>query len=127
MPEKRAQFDKWYEEHKNDFFDFKATLKEYGINDVILLAHGIAKYRTLIREITDLKFEDCFYSCSTLAATTLRILRLKHLKPQTVAIIPYGNYGANENQSKIALDFLKYLAHERNLNLQHKDNKGEKT
>ena len=47
--ERRAEFLQWYEEHKNDSFDFQKEMKEYCISDVDILLHACLKFRDLLK------------------------------------------------------------------------------
>nr|DAC81392.1 TPA_asm: PolB-N [Pimephales minnow adintovirus] len=42
----QQKFDSWYSTVQGKFFCFRRQLKEYGINDVILLREGCMKYRS---------------------------------------------------------------------------------
>jgi hypothetical protein len=127
LPTKREKFDAWFAQNRDKPFNLVENLREYGCNDVKLLAHAAVKYRELVREISGNPYEDVFYSCCTLASSTLRDLRMNHLKEKTVAIIPHMGYCKNENQSQIALKYLKWWANVHAKNVLHRDNGGEKT
>jgi len=123
---KYAKFRAWYDSNRFTRFNLPEQLRLYGQNDVDLLLHALVEYRKLVRKISDAEFDDVYYHCTTLAGTTLRDIRMKHLEESTIAIIPRRGYSRQETQSRIALKFLKWLAHERGVQIQHRDHKGEK-
>lgn len=126
MAAKHDKFVKWWDDNKNTSFDLPEQLRIYGQNDVDLLLHALVKYRQLVREITQNKFDDVYYRCITLAASTMRDIRMNHLKEETIAVIPRRGYTRQETQSKFALKFLKWYSSGTGINVQHRDNGGEK-
>jgi hypothetical protein len=50
--EKRAEFIEWYNDNYNTPFHLPDALREYGINDVAILAHALVKYRAEWIKIT---------------------------------------------------------------------------
>ena len=50
--EKRTEFLKWYEENKNQPFDFQKEMKEYCISDVDILLNACCKFRELVKGST---------------------------------------------------------------------------
>ena len=49
--EKRTEFLKWYEENKNQPFDFQKEMKEYCISDVDILLNACCKFRELVQRV----------------------------------------------------------------------------
>ena len=47
--EKRDEFFQWYEEHKNDVFNFQTEMEEYCISDVNILLQACWKFRQLLK------------------------------------------------------------------------------
>ena len=47
--DRREEFFKWYEEHKNDNFCFQEEMKEYCISDVDILLQACWKFRQLLK------------------------------------------------------------------------------
>lgn len=123
---KRKEFDEWYEQHKNDQFNLNEELEKYGSNDVILLTHALVRYRALVRKEAGNPYDCILSTCSTLASSTLRDLRMNHLDDETVAIVPSGGYGRHDIQSRIAIKFLEWWANENGKHVIHRDNEGEK-
>jgi len=50
--ENRNIFLKWYEEHKDDVFDFQEELLNYCISDVDILRRACCEFRNLVRSVT---------------------------------------------------------------------------
>ena len=50
--ERREEFYKWYNDHKNDYFDFAKELEEYCVSDVDILMQACLKFRKLLKEQT---------------------------------------------------------------------------
>ena len=54
----REKFIKWYEEHKNDEFNFRKEMKEYCVSDVNILLQACLKFRELLINETGEKCYD---------------------------------------------------------------------
>jgi hypothetical protein len=59
MQKKKKQFDRWYEENRNQPFDLREALFEYCSSDVRLLAHGLIKMQEIFREATGMDITRC--------------------------------------------------------------------
>ena len=55
--ERRTEFLAWYEEHRNQLFDFQKEMKEYCISDVDILLNACCKFRELVKSATGVKEE----------------------------------------------------------------------
>ena len=93
--DRREEFFKWYEEHKNDNFCFQEEMKEYCISDVDILLQACWKFRQLLKcntgkktQIQDLEnlmtmsiYENAIDSFSflTIASVCMGIFRGKFL------------------------------------------------
>ena len=55
--ERREEFFKWYEEHKNDMFGFQKEMEEYCVSDVDILLQFCWKFRQLLKSQTGKKTE----------------------------------------------------------------------
>ena len=92
--DRREEFYKWYEEHKNDVFGFQKEMEEYCISDVDIL-QACWKFRQLLKSQTGKKTEildlenlmtntmyenaiDCF-AFLTIASVCMGIFRAKFL------------------------------------------------
>lgn len=54
----------------------------------------------------------------------MRYWQMKYLKPNHVALTPEGGYERCDRQSTIAIKYLKWIAAQRKLNIQHRDSPG---
>jgi hypothetical protein len=59
MQKKRKQFDRWYEENRNQPFDLRQSLFEYCASDVRLLANGLVKMQEIFRKATGMDITKC--------------------------------------------------------------------
>ena len=96
LPEKKKEFEKWYEDHKHLPFDFQKEIREYCISDVDILLKSCWKFRELLKEETgqvvhELDVEDFIvkkffkkavdpFSYLTIASVCLGVFRSKFLK-----------------------------------------------
>ena len=55
--ERREEFFKWYEDHKDDNFGFQEEMEEYCISDVDILLQACWKFRQLLKSQTGKKTE----------------------------------------------------------------------
>ena len=93
--ERREEFMKWYDLHKNDYFDFAKEIHDYYVSDVKILMEGCMKFRNLVKCITgeqilelnpdEMIFEETYQnsldplSFLTIAPVCLGIFRSKFL------------------------------------------------
>ncbi|XP_053378482.1 uncharacterized protein LOC128548112 [Mercenaria mercenaria] len=125
----RDKFMTWYEKHRGDSFDFQSELLRHCKSDVDLLRRCCMKFRSLFIDISKKKTLagiDPFEKCTTIASACHLLYRANFLKPDTIAIIPSHGYRPEENQSMIAFQWLSFIAHKRNIQIQHGRNVGEK-
>jgi hypothetical protein len=80
------------------------------------------KFRKLFLEIGQI---DPFVESITIASCCNKYYRLHHLPLNRIAIVPPGGYRKRENQSNIALKWLKWMAHNTGQRILHKLNGGE--
>ena len=128
-PDDRHKFLSWYEKHRDDHFDFQAELLRYCRSDVDILRRCCLKFRSLFLELTKTEGScgiDPFAKCITIASACNLVFRTLFLEHESIGIIPPHGYRPEEKQSVIAYQWLSYLAHENNINIQHGRNKGEK-
>uniref|UniRef100_A0A914LM09 DNA-directed DNA polymerase n=2 Tax=Meloidogyne TaxID=189290 RepID=A0A914LM09_MELIC len=125
MPEKRARFDKWYEQHKEEPFNLDEALASYCINDVEILMAALVAFR---REFLDVSNGlDVLREAMTIASACMKHFRTNHLQPQHLGIVPEKGYDNADNQSLLALRFLAWYAEEHNVNIRNAYSKeGEK-
>ena len=67
-----------------------------------------------------------FESCITIASACNLIFRKMFLDNETIGIIPPHGYRPSDKQSVMAYQWLYFLAHAKQMNIQHGRNKGEK-
>jgi len=70
---------------------------------------------------------DPFESALTIASACNRVFRTCFLKDNTIGIIPANGYRAGAKQSIIGMKWLKWLAHTRNIDIQHAGNGPEQS
>ena len=87
--EDRRTFLKWYEEHKNDTFDFQQESLAYFRSDVDILRRCCLKFRDFFMNITDI---DPFQRCVTIASACNLVFFLKYLEVDTIGLIPAHGY-----------------------------------
>lgn len=128
-PEAREKFLKWYEENKNTPFDFQKEILRYCESDVDILRKCCLKFRTLFIDLTkkgDNKGIDPFENCITIASACNLVYRTNFLEHENIGIIPPHGYRPEEKQSTMAYQWMSYIAHRTNINIQHGRNMGEK-
>ncbi|XP_052776205.1 uncharacterized protein LOC128214030 [Mya arenaria] len=127
--DKRLEFIAWYDIHKNDAFDFQYELLKYCRSDVDILRKCCLKFRELFQDIThknDIPGIDPFEKCLTIASACNLVFRRNFLEHESIGIIPSHGYRPEEKQSVMAYQWMAYLAHEKQINIQHGRNNGEK-
>ncbi|WAR17795.1 hypothetical protein MAR_032389 [Mya arenaria] len=123
------EFMAWYDIHKNDAFDFQYELLKYCRSDVDILRKCCLKFRELFQEITQkskVPGIDPFENCLTIASACNLVFRRNFLEHESIGIIPSHGYRPEEKQSIMAYQWMSYLAHENQINIQHGRNYGEK-
>lgn len=112
----RDTFLTWYNENKNTEFDFNKNLVSYCELDVNILSTACMMFRELIME----KFNiDCFAVSCTIASLTMVLFRSMFLTKKSIAILPHNGYVGNENQSKIAISWMRWISESTNINISH--------
>ena len=121
-PKDKESFEKWYDEHYNDGFNFNEVIAEYCVNDVEILSHALVALRKTFFQITKRPGchggVDILNETMTIASACMRAFRLNHLRPNHLAIVPEKGYDAQQNQSLIALKFLAWYAKEHDVTIQ---------
>lgn len=129
QPEARKDFLKWYDGNKNNPFDFQNEILRYCRSDVYILRKCCLKFRALFMGITSKhgkKGIDPSENCITIASACNLVYRTNFLSHETIAIIPPHGYRPEEKQSIMAYQWMSYLAHKTQINIQHGRNMGEK-
>lgn len=122
---KKQEFHKWYNNIKNEVFDFKKEFYEYCWSDVRLLAEGCMIFRKCCMNSTKLNENDLgvdpFQKALTIASFCNYVYRRNFMLPKTIAIIPENGYNPKQKTSKKAILWLKYIASSQNITIQHKN------
>nr|CAD2125230.1 unnamed protein product [Meloidogyne enterolobii]CAD2197109.1 unnamed protein product [Meloidogyne enterolobii]CAD2200914.1 unnamed protein product [Meloidogyne enterolobii]CAD2206300.1 unnamed protein product [Meloidogyne enterolobii] len=139
MPEKRKEFDQWYSEHKQQPFFLDEELASYCTNDVEILLAALIAFRREFLDVT--KRGPCQRAASnkahngidvlresmTIASACMNHFKTNHLKENHLALVPEKGYDNVDNQSRLALKFMKWYEEEHGVKIQtaHSDG-GEK-
>ena len=75
--------------------------------------------------VSELTGVDPILEASTIASTTNLVYRTMFMKPNTIALIPPGGYHQGDNQSIIALKWMRWISESQNIRIQHARNGGE--
>ncbi|KAL3087217.1 hypothetical protein niasHT_020480 [Heterodera trifolii] len=128
MPEKRRQFDNWYEQHRSEPFFLDEALASYCTNDVEILMAALVAFRREFLEITRRQAPvdsrekhngiDVLKQCMTIASACMKHFRTNHLPAEHLAIVPERGYDNAQNQSLLALRFFKWYAEKHGVQLQ---------
>uniref|UniRef100_A0A914N3P3 DNA-directed DNA polymerase n=4 Tax=Meloidogyne TaxID=189290 RepID=A0A914N3P3_MELIC len=122
MPEKRAQFDKWFGQHKNEPFNLDESLASYCTNDVEILMAALVAFRREFLEVSN--GLDVLREAMTIASACMKHFRANHLPVQHLGIVPEIGYDNTDTQSLLALRFLAWYAEEHNVNIRNAYSKG---
>ena len=123
-PEKRFEFEQWYDTLANDLdyvFDFQQELHDYCISDVKLLKAGCLKYR---HEFESMAHFNPFTKV-TIAAACSWDLRRNRLQSNTIASEPLQGWRLKTNHSDVSMEWLLWVEHQERITLQHARNVGE--
>jgi len=113
MPEKRIQFDKWFEANQNKPFLLEEQLAAYCVNDVEILLAALITFRKDFMDISN--GLDVLREAMTIASACIKHFRLNHLKPNHLGIVPERGYDNVDNQSILALKFLNWYSEKHNV------------
>jgi G:T-mismatch repair DNA endonuclease (very short patch repair protein) len=117
------EFFRWYKNNSSSTFNFQDELLKYCINDVYVLRKCVMEFRKLFMAFTTV---DPFRRSCTIASACNLVFRKLFLKPKTIGIVPSGGYRKMEKQSIVALKWLSWLNTTCDLDIQHRNNGGEK-
>ena len=105
-PKERSELIEWYNQNKNNIFDFDQEIKKYCEKDVEILMRAIMIFRDIW--LANFKI-DCFSRCITLPMAVMEVFKTNYLKPYSIAIIPRNGYDSRRKQSYIANAWLDYM------------------
>ena len=120
----REAFFKWYAEQQaaGAQFDLQRDLVKYCEMDVEILMQAGMKFRRMLLDLFEV---DPFVSAVTIPGTCMTIYRKRFLDPETIGIVPHQGYRRNDQQSAIAIKWIKWLSETQQLDIQHARNGGE--
>lgn len=128
--EGKAKFDEWYEEHKDDHFNFREEIVKYCISDTDILLESCLKFRDIFKKISATPDNpeglDPLAEATTIASACSILIRTNFLQEKTIGIIPQKGYSNHNLQSSKAKRWLSYIAHSRKIHIQHSRNGSEK-
>ncbi|KAE8741733.1 hypothetical protein FOCC_FOCC012728 [Frankliniella occidentalis] len=96
-------------------FNFAEKLVTYCIADVDVLRKAMIKYRDLWLRKAEI---DPFRECNTLSGACMLNFRANYLEAGSICIIPRGRF-FEDVQSKVAVEWLRYEAFTRQIDIQH--------
>lgn len=111
-PKRRDEFLNWYEHNKGLEFDFNKELVEYCRSDVDILR----------KSCLDIANIDPFQYV-TIASVCMAVYRSKYLKENTTAVVKNV---ISDQYSESSVQWMDFLMHKRNINIQHALNGKEK-
>lgn len=100
-------------------FNNRSELIKYCVLDVEILRLACIQFQNILIEKTGV---DPFDGPITKASTCLTVFRTDHLSDNTIGIIPSGGYRRADNQSLKAIQWLTWIAHKKNVNIQTAEN-----
>nr|CAD2188351.1 unnamed protein product [Meloidogyne enterolobii] len=113
MPEKHKLFEQWFEINKYTPFQLEEQLAAYCTNDVEILIGALLTFQTEFKNISN--GFDVLRESMTIASACMKHFRLNHLKPMHLGIVPERGYDNADNQSLLALRFLKWYEEKNNV------------
>jgi hypothetical protein len=119
------KFRKWHAEERERYrveglsYNFKEEIFKYCKSDVLLLKHGVIRFRRLMESLTG---ENPFDIASTAASACNHIYRKHYMPPNAIGIIPKDGYRAADLQSPIALTWMQGIEQARGIRLRRSGN-----
>ena len=142
-PAGKEKFERWWDEHKDDEFDFDVEILKYCMDDVKILVMAVKSYlkvggqrkrRSCCANIMS-QFQIChdifngwnpIVQTCTLAGFVMFVMKHEHFTPGVVGYIPENGF-PGRNNSTLALKYLQYLeSQDPNLRMQHALRGGER-
>jgi hypothetical protein len=119
------KFRQWYEGERERYrveglsYDFKEEMSKYCKSDVLLLKHGVIRFRRLMEKLTG---ENPFEIATTAASACNHIYRKHFMPPKAIGIIPKDGYRSVDLQSPIALTWMQGIEQSRGIHLRRSGN-----
>nr|XP_018908718.1 PREDICTED: uncharacterized protein LOC109038194 [Bemisia tabaci] len=119
----REELIQWHEEkvRENYVFNLKHELEFYCRLDVEILSKACLKFRQLFLDETGLDP----YTGITVPQMCMKTFQKNFLKENTIGIVPIHGYRMVDNQSLAALQWLDWVAKDKNINIKHAGNTRE--
>ncbi|MCP4474189.1 MAG: hypothetical protein GY821_06410 [Gammaproteobacteria bacterium] len=121
-PAERQKLVEWHAQQQDKEFVFAQEIHDYCQADVDLLRCATWKFRMIFKEMTGV---DCFAVGTTIASVCMHVYRKLFLKHDQIALVPYKGYRRKEQQSIIAVKWLKWIVHKEGHEIRHALNGGE--
>jgi DNA polymerase type B, organellar and viral len=123
----KAEFDQWYEKdrmEKQGQYNFREEFVRYCSMDVTVLRKCCLLFRELFMGISGGMCP--FVTAMTIAGLCNKFWRAKILKENQIGLIPTNGFHKNRLQSAKALKWMSFVMQDEDLDIQHRDNGGEK-
>ncbi|XP_065203901.1 uncharacterized protein LOC135833993 [Planococcus citri] len=104
----RKKFEEWYNDQKskNVTFNFQEEIRKYCIADVNVLRKSCIKFRKLFYDLMGI---DPLAATSTIASACMTAYRTNFIPPNTIPLMTFPSYRMRDNQSMLAVRYLKYF------------------
>lgn len=115
--EDREKFIQWYnaEAAKNLTFSFQEEIEKYCKADVEILRRATLKFRELFMNQLEV---DPLASAATIASACMIGYRANFLPRDTIPLMTFPSYRLKENQSQLAIRYLKFFEEQHGIELQ---------
>ncbi|XP_029561594.1 uncharacterized protein LOC115157467 [Salmo trutta] len=122
-PKERERFMTWYETVCHSTFDFHKEMESYCDNDVVILREGCLRFRAEVIKGAGIDP----WSCTAIASACMKTYRTHFLPLASIAIPSPENYRRQfKSYSSGSIQWLEYLAQDKDIFIQHALNRGEK-
>ncbi|KAK5650251.1 hypothetical protein RI129_001280 [Pyrocoelia pectoralis] len=114
----RTKFLDWYNQEIQNGVVFRMVeeIINYCVTDVKILLKGCIRFWNIFKSSN---YVDPFTEACTIASACNKVFRRRFLKPNTIGLIPVGGYRMADTQSKIALQWLRWIEHSQQISIQH--------
>lgn len=115
--EEREKFLDWYnaELRVEKIFKFREEMEKYCRSDVEILRRAVLIFRKLFLNQLEI---DPLTSAATIAAACMNGYRAKFLPKNTIPLMTFKSYRLRDNQSQLAIRYIKYFEEQYDIELQ---------
>ncbi|KAK5650288.1 hypothetical protein RI129_001317 [Pyrocoelia pectoralis] len=106
----------WHATQNNSVFKMSEEIVKYCLMDVKILVKGCLQFRSMFMSQNKV---DPFEESTTIASACNKVFRRLFLKENTIGLIPKGGYRRADKQSKVAIQWLRWVEHSQQLTIQH--------